>query len=227
LIARVKSVLVGGGFVPQDLIERAVSVGLKIHTTYGSTEMASQVTTTAESDPSEKLYTSGRVLDYREIRTDDSGEIMVRGETLFKGYVTSSGLRPGRDEQGWFATGDLGRIDSEGYLHVTGRKDNMFISGGENVYPEEIETVMLRLSGVADVVVVAVDDEKFGQRPVAFVKFASGVSPAVEKLQELLGNWLPKFKIPVQILDWPDEPPGGKLKRDRQYFKNLARGIRL
>ncbi len=227
LITRIKSVLVGGGFVPQDLIEQAVGRGLKLHTTYGSTEMASQVTTTAADDAADKLFTSGRVLKYREVKVGDSGEIMVRGETLFKGYVTSSGLNPARDEQGWFATGDLGRIDSEGYLHVTGRMDNMFISGGENIHPEEIEAVMLRLPGVEDVVVVAVDDEKFGQRPVAFVKFASGVSPAAEKLQQQLGNWLPKFKIPAQILDWPDEPAGGRLKRDRQHFQSLARGIRL
>jgi O-succinylbenzoic acid--CoA ligase len=219
---KIKSVLVGGGFTPRRLIEKGVQRGLRLHTTYGLTEMASQVTTTLPLDRGEKLYSSGRVLNFREIKISEGGEISVRGKTLFKGYLSPSGLESPLDSQGWYATGDVGRIDADGYLHVIGRRDNMFISGGENIHPEEIERVIGMLDEVEKVIVVPIGCAVYGHRPVAFVKFVPGSGTVTDRLLRLLSERLPKFKIPVRILDWPQIVPGQTLKLDRVYFRNLA-----
>ncbi|UCG61146.1 MAG: AMP-binding protein, partial [Candidatus Zixiibacteriota bacterium] len=202
-------------------IEEANKIGLPLFTTYGLTEMASQVTTTAPQDDRERLYTSGRVLKHREIRISNDREILVKGKTLFTGYVTQTGIETPFDGAGWFATGDLGRVDADGYLVVTGRKDNMFVSGGENIYPEEIEEAIRQLAGVDDVIVVPVDDEKFGQRPVAFVKYVPGKERSPEILLKELGKHLPKFKIPTSIHTWPADVPQAGIKSSRAYFQSL------
>ena len=145
-----KAILMGGGRIPEELVEEALARGLPIHTSYGLTEMASQVTTTPAGAFREELRTSGRALPYREVRVSGEGEILVRGRTLFAGYARGTDLDPSRDDEGWFRTGDLGELDDEGYLRVTGRRDNLFVSGGENVQPEEVESALLRLEGVQE-----------------------------------------------------------------------------
>ena len=98
-------------------------------------------------------------------------EIWVRGRTLFKGYVKGKKCDPARDGKGWFHSGDLGHLDKQGYLTVYGRKDNMFISGGENIYPEEIERVLLESILISDAIVAPIENAAFGKRPVAFIKW--------------------------------------------------------
>jgi O-succinylbenzoic acid--CoA ligase len=147
----------------------------KANTTYGLTEMASQVTTTSPAATLQELYTAGRVLPHREVSISESGRILVQGETLFAGYVGGEGVDRPLDAGGWFHTGDLGELDEAGYLSVRGRVDNMFVSGGENVQPEEVEEALCRLEGVEEAVVVPVEDEEFGARPVAFVRVAGGL----------------------------------------------------
>ncbi|MCX7008985.1 MAG: o-succinylbenzoate--CoA ligase, partial [Kiritimatiellaeota bacterium] len=115
----------------------------------------------------------------------------------------------------WFATGDLGALDADGYLTVHGRKDNMFISGGENIQPEEIEQALLALPGVAAAVVLPRADKEFGARPVAFVQCARKISG--EKLRAALRGKLPAYKVPVEFLPWPKAMPAG-LKISRPFF---------
>ncbi len=221
----IKAVLVGGGSAPQSLLDDAVSRGLSVRTTYGSTEMASQVTTTGPNDPEEKLSTSGRVLDYRQVKISDDGEILVKGETAFRGYVSRDSLDTPFDNDGWFATGDLGRFDDDGYLVVTGRADNMFISGGENIYPEEIESAMCKLPDIEEAVVVPSPDEKFGQRPVAFVRISEGVRFDAEAVMRFLRERLPGYKIPVRFLNWPEDSTRSGIKPDRRYMTTLAEDL--
>ena len=165
-----EAVLMGGGPVPSSLVDEALARGLPLHTSYGLTEMASQVTTTPPGARPEQLRTAGRALPGREVSISERGEILVRGETLFAGYAGGEELDRPLDEEGWFHTRDLGELDESGYLRIGGRLDNLFISGGENVQPEEIEEALCRLNGVEEAVVVPVSDEEFGARPVAFVR---------------------------------------------------------
>jgi O-succinylbenzoic acid--CoA ligase len=184
--------------------------------------MASQVTTTPPGSPRRALHTSGKVLPHREVSISGEGEILVRGETLFEGYVEGEELRRPLDREGWFRTGDLGDLDGEGYLIVRGRRGNMFVSGGENVQPEEIEAALLRLPGVEEAVVVPVPDEVFDARPEAFVRADGRASP--EHLAEALATVLPRFKIPVRFHAWPGDMPEG-MKVDRKLLSGLARRL--
>jgi O-succinylbenzoic acid--CoA ligase len=217
-----KAILLGGGPIPPPLIDEAADRGLPLHTSYGLTEMASQVTATPPGASRQELSTSGRPLPHREISISDTGEILVRGETLFTGYVDRDVVDRPLDADGWFRTGDLGELDVDGYLRVRGRKDNLFISGGENVQPEEIEDALCRLQGVEDAVVVPVPDAEFGSRPVAFVR-ASGGAMEPELLSRELGRALPRFKIPVAFHGWPEE--AGGMKVDRASFRERARRL--
>ncbi len=219
---RLKAVLVGGSFVPERMISEARNRGWPLCTTYGLTEMASQVTTTAVRDSVSRLRTSGRLLNHREMRLAADGEILVRGRPLFKGYVRGSELISGRDSHGWFHTGDIGSLDADGYLSVTGRKDNMFISGGENIHPEEIETALCCLPDVEEAVVVPIPDHEFGQRPVAFVRFMEGAKLTRAEVLACLEKSLPRFKLPVRLYCWPDVQADHALKIGREAFRRFA-----
>ena len=217
-----QAVLMGGGPIPSSLVDRAVAHGLPIHTSYGLTEMASQVTTTPPGASPEELHTAGRVLPNREISISERGEILVRGKTLFAGYAEGEQLDRSLDAGGWFHTRDLGELDENGFLRIKGRMDNLFISGGENVQPEEIEEALCRLEGIDDAVVVPVPDVEFGARPVAFVRMNNG-EPRELVLE--LEKILPRFKIPISFHPWPKEARRG-MKADRATFGKLARQLR-
>lgn len=161
---------------------------------------------------------------HREVSIGEDGEILVRGDTLFAGYVDGDGVNRPLDDRGWFHTGDLGEIDGGGYLRVTGRRDNQFISGGENVQPEEIEAALLRIEGVEQAVVVPVVDEEFGERPVAFVRTRGSLQ--TQRLAKALAPVLPRFKIPIAFRDWPKSQSPEGMKVDRGAFRRLARGSR-
>jgi O-succinylbenzoic acid--CoA ligase len=217
-----EAVLMGGGPVPPSLVDEALARGLPLHTSYGLTEMASQVTTTPPGASPERLRTAGRALPRREVSISESSEILVRGETLFAGYVEGEELNRPLDAEGWFRTGDLGELDEDGYLRIGGRMDNLFISGGENVQPEEIEEALCRLNGVDEAVVVPVSDDEFGARPVAFVRI-NDAEP--RDLAGELEPVLPRFKIPSSFHPWPEEARRG-MKVDRAALGERARRLR-
>ena len=220
-LSALEAVLMGGGPVSASLIDEAVTRGLPIHTTYGLTEMASQVTTTPPGASPEALRTAGRVLPNREVSISENSEILVRGKSLFAGYVEGEKTDRPLDADGWFHTGDLGGLDENDDLRVGGRKDNIFVSGGENIQPEEVEEILCRLDGIEEAVVVPVPDPEFGHRPVAFVRTDDGGDgdPAPE-LEEIL----PRFKIPVAFYPWPEEARRG-MKADRTLLGERARRL--
>jgi O-succinylbenzoic acid--CoA ligase len=235
LPGRVRAVLVGGGPVPAALLDRAVSAGWPVHATYGCTEMASQVTTTPPGASRADLATAGRLLPHRALRIDADaetsagsetgpGEILLGGAVLFRGYVEPDGqgdmrLDPARDENGWYPSGDRGRIDAEGRLRVIGRVDRMFISGGENIQPEEIEAALEQAHGIDRVVVVPVRDAEYGRRPVAFVRSADW-DPAGWRRH--LAARLPAFKIPDAFEPLPAQAVEGRMKVDRHALRSQA-----
>ncbi len=219
VLRRLKAILIGGSDTPPALIHQALNAGLPIHTTYGSTEMSSQITTTPPRAEPEKLFTAGRLLNYRDLMIADSGEILVKGPTLFKGYLNPAGdLEP---SSGWFASGDMGRLEADGYLTILGRKDNMFISGGENICPEEIELCLKTIPGVSNALVVPVKNTEFGWRPAAFV-LTEPEPLSQTALRAVLEQKLPRFKIPDYFWPWPPLETPEQLKLRRQEFIALA-----
>jgi O-succinylbenzoic acid--CoA ligase len=219
-LSGLKAALMGGGAIPPSLVDGALARGVPVHTSYGLTEMASQVTATPSHASREKLRTAGRVLPHREARVSGEGEILVRGETLFAGYLREDGPDLPLDDGGWFRTGDLGEMDADGYLRVLGRTDNLFVSGGENVMPEEIEEALLRIEGVEEAVVVPAPDPEFGERPVAFVRRCGEVG--LVELTPALEAVLPRFKIPATFHEW--EGAFG-MKPDRAALKERAKRL--
>lgn len=222
-LSGLKAVLLGGSAIPESLVRRAIELGVSIHTTYGLTETASQVTTTPPRADLETLLTSGRPLAENTIRISESSEIEVAGESLFTGYLQPNGsiTRPATTD-GWFPTGDLGHFDAKGLLHVNGRRDNMFISGGENIQPEEIERALVQIKGVSQALVVPVPSAEYGHRPVAFVHLRDGTAPDPESLRAALREILPGFKIPDAIFAWPEDPARDGLKASRADFAEQA-----
>lgn len=216
-----QAVLLGGGPIPEALTDEAHERGWPVHTSYGLTETASQVTTTPPGASPDTLRTAGRLLPHRELRLADDGEIQVRGPVLFEGYLQNGTLRSAARDDGWFETGDRGAWTDDDLLRVTGRTDRMFVSGGENVQPEEIESALLKIESVERAVVVPAPDDEFGARPVAFVR---GHLPA-EALADRLEHVLPRFKVPEAFYDWPDDLAGG-MKPDRPAFVRRARRLR-
>ena len=212
--AHLRAVIVGGGPMPQGVLKMAINKGWPIHTTYGMTETTSMVTL-SKKNPS--TGSSGHVLQGNELKIAGDGEILVRSPAICLGYLNADTLENIADEDGWLHTGDLGRLDEAGELYVLGRKDNMFISGGENISPEEIEHTLCGVQGVQKAVVVPIPDPEFGQRPAAFIQGNANF----EDLEEILNRELPRFKIP-KYYPWPDSIWSHSLKPDRKLLTELA-----
>jgi O-succinylbenzoic acid--CoA ligase len=219
----VAAVLLGGGPIPNALLEQGTEQGWPLLTSYGSTEMASQIATTPPGAPLDTLRTAGRRLPHRRLRIRD-GEIQVAGAPLFRGYVTADGREDPRTEDGWYRTGDRGTLDASGRLRVLGRTDRMFVSGGENIQPEEIERALERQEGVERAVVVSVPDPEYGRRPVAFIRGEAAATPAA--LRAALRDHLPGFKIPDALHFLPSEAESKGLKVDRDRLRDRARALR-
>ncbi|MHC4770966.1 MAG: o-succinylbenzoate--CoA ligase [Planctomycetota bacterium] len=217
----VTAILLGGAPLPLNLIQKAMALELPIYRTYGSTEMASQITTTRAIDCCNSNNSAGYPLNYRKVKLSPDGEIRVKGRVLFKGYVHENRVALPLDDDGFFATGDIGYFDDGNRLYLTGRKDLMFISGGENIHPEEIEQAIVQLESVEQAVVVPVEDARFGKRPVAFVKTKKGVEFDDARAKEVLQDRLESFKIPDDFLPWPWEL-GLSLKPSRSEFQACA-----
>jgi O-succinylbenzoic acid--CoA ligase len=215
------AILLGGAVLPLDLTQKAMTLKLPIYRTYGSTEMASQITTTSMEDCRNGNDSAGRPLKYRQVKLTPEGDILVKGESLFRGYISGNRVNLPVDGDGFFVTGDVGYFDDENRLHVTGRKDLMFISGGENIHPEEIEQAIGKIQSVEQVVVVPVEDARFGNRPVAFIKTKQGANFDEAQAKEFLRDRLERFKIPDDFLPWPQESDL-LLKPSKSEFQSCA-----
>lgn len=221
-----RSVLAGGGPVSSTLLSSALLSGLPVLTTYGLTEMSSQVTLSSPFTQAASPVHSGELLLHRELRlSEQDGEILVKGPSLFQGYLDPKGgdLVCPVDRNGWFHTGDLGYFTERNELLVSGRKDNMFISGGENIQPEEIEALLTGIPGICQAVVVGVPHPEYGKRPVAFIKRDdAGGGPEIEDIRQSLTKKTARFKLPDCFFDWPQEEEFHSLKPQRPLFLKKA-----
>ena len=166
--ASLRVVLVGGGPVPPQLLARALSRGFPVIQTYGLTEAASQVATLAPADAARHVGSAGKPLLVTQLRIDSSlpgepGEILVAGPTVTPGYFANPAATAAALREGWLHTGDIGRLDDDGFLFVLDRRDDLIVCGGENVYPAEVEAAALSASGVLEAAVVGVSEPRWGQ----------------------------------------------------------------
>ncbi len=228
--AAVRAVLVGGAGAPAALLARAEERRLPVAPTYGLTEAASQVTTLAPGEATRRPGSSGQPLlgvsvavdvDGRRAEAGEVGEILVAGPTVSPGYLNRP--REGR-EGGWLRTGDLGALDADGHLLVADRRDDLVVSGGENVYPAEVEAALAAHPAVEECAVVGLPDERWGQIVVAAIAGAGGDTPEASLLEAFLRERLAGYKLPRRIEAWDGPLPrtaSGKLLR-RAVRERLA-----
>jgi O-succinylbenzoic acid--CoA ligase len=217
----VRCILLGGSAAPPQLLETCRRLGIPVAPTYGLTEATSQVTTLLPDQVRQNESSSGRPLPLTELkiatpegkaREGEIGEIEIRGPTLFAGYIGDSRTRT-PDE--WFATGDVGYLDADGYLSVVDRRHDLIISGGENIYPAEIERVLRTHPLVADAAVVGVPDETWGARPVAAIVWTGDPTDVEAELRRHCATEISGYKLPDRFWLMAELPrsPSGKLLR--------------
>ncbi len=212
-------VLVGGGPVPPALLDRAAARGLPVVQTYGLTEAASQVTTLAPSEAMSRLGSAGRPLLSADVRIDAPagapGEILIRGPAVTPGYFRDPEATAAAFTGGWLQTGDIGVLDKDGFLTVLDRRDDVIVSGGENIYPAEVEAALLAYPGIEAAAVVGLPDEEWGQRVAAAV--VSGQPVELPRIEPLLRSRLAGYKIPaaVERVDALPTTASGKVQRRR------------
>jgi O-succinylbenzoic acid--CoA ligase len=204
----IRRVLIGGAALPESLRRKAETQGVPVATSYGMTETASQI---AATPPGDTPIGSGKPLDHAQIRISEQGEILMKGDSMAIGQITESGLQSLTDEEGWFHTRDRGRIE-KGILHVEGRMDNQFISGGENIQPETIEGALLEIHGIQEAIVVPKEDMEFGFRPRAWVD-AEISEASVSRWNAYVREVLPGYMVPVEYRRLP-EATGMKHRRE-------------
>ncbi|MCZ7525554.1 MAG: AMP-binding protein [Acidimicrobiia bacterium] len=217
----------GGSAVPAAVADRATALGLSVVRMFGSTEHPS-ITGCTHDDPLEKrLYTDGRPLpgvemrlldeDGREVAPDEPGEIVSRGPDCFVGYTDPALTDEAFDADGWYATGDVGVLDTDGYLAITDRKKDIIIRGGENISALEVEEQLLRMPGVAEVAVVAAPDERLGEHACAFVRMVPAAPTlTLDAVRDRLGEvGLARQKWPEELRSVEDFPrtPSGKIQK--------------
>ena len=197
-----------------------------IYNNYNATE-AGMIATATPADLRAAPDTAGRPADgtelrildgdHREVGDGEVGQIFVRSSTLFDGYTSGATKE---FHEGFMASGDMGYLDAAGRLFVVGRDDEMIVSGGENVYPIEVEKTLTAHPGVAEAAVLGVDDEQYGQRLAAFVVLDKGASVEVDELKQHVRDNLANYKVPRDITLLPALPRGSTGKILRNELRN-------
>ena len=211
-----RAVLIGGAALSRPLYDRATAAGWPLHVSYGMSETAAQVATFTPGDGLWHEGLVGRPLPGHEIRIGDDGRIRIRGPQLMLGYLDGSGL----DAEGWLTTGDLGAIDGDGRLTVLGRADDMLISGGRNIHPQEIESCLAACPGVVDVAVTGLPDPVWGDLVVALVVGSIDHADLLDHAR----RHLPSAALPRRIRQLDSLPRNAAGKLERAALRRLAAG---
>lgn len=199
---RFNAILAGGGPIPVAYIQRAERCGIPVLQTYGMTETSSQTTTLQSADAERKIGSSGKPLFLYQVRIEgteqpgEKGEILIYGPQVTPGYIGKFWDRKVQ-EDGWLHTGDIGYLDEEGFLFVVDRRSDLIVSGGENIYPAEIEKVLLAHPAVREAGVCGVPSEEWGEVPMAFVVLNKPAG--TDELLAYCREHIASYKIPKHL----------------------------
>jgi len=223
-LSSIRCYFTGGERVPKAMLKEYYRKGMAISQIFGQTE-ASTITFLSPDDAILKIGSVGLPVFHGEVRIVDKqgkdvspgevGEIIIRGPTLMSGYWNRPDLTAETIREGWLYTGDLARVDEEGYIYIIDREKDMYISGGENVYPAEIEKVLHTHPKIFDAGIVGVPDEKWGEVGKAFVVLKPGEAMSNGEVFEFLKGKVAKYKIPkyVEYIENLPKTASGKIQK--------------
>jgi fatty-acyl-CoA synthase len=207
---RVRLVMSGGAPLPLSLVEQYKRAGITMQQGFGMSEAAPSIATLDRESALAKAGSIGKPLLHVEAQIVDDhmqplpcgeiGELVIRGPNLMRGYWNRPQATREAFEGGWFHSGDLARMDDQGYLHIVERKKDMFISGGENVYPAEVENAIFALDKIAENAVIGVKDKRWGEVGVAVVALKPNQYLSQEQILAHLKERLATFKVPKRVV---------------------------
>ncbi|MFB8146701.1 o-succinylbenzoate--CoA ligase [Microbacterium sp. NPDC056003] len=216
----------GGSAVPTRILNAYEERGLSFSQGYGMTETSPGATSLSPAMTREKQGSVGLPHFFTEVRIADEhgdmvprgtvGEIQVSGPNVFLGYHgLPEASADAFTDDGWFRSGDLGYLDDDGYLYISDRLKDMIISGGENIYPAEVENLIADIEGISGVAVVGVPDERWGEVPWAVVTLRDGAEVDTEKVRDHLDGLLARYKLPKNVVVVEDLPrtASGKVRK--------------
>lgn len=218
----------GGAPCPQELINFFIARGIAFGQGYGMTETSPTVFMLSKEDYNKKVGSIGKPVMFVDIRivddngndieTGEIGELIFRGPNVLKEYWNLPNETAKSFKDGWFYSGDLARKDEDGFIYIAGRKKDMIISGGENIYPLEVEQVFLEHPNVNEIAVIGTHDDKWGEVPIAIISLKNGITDKVELINHCQAR-LAKYKCPKRI-DFVNElPKNATGKIDKAYLK--------
>ena len=215
---KLRVILLGGEFIPMALIDACEKKSLPIYKTYGMTETFSQSVTFSVLDYPHKRDSVGRPLPGMQVRidnpdTDGVGEIHLTGPMVMTGYINKEPI------DGDLDTDDIGYVDEDGFVYILNRRKDLIISGGENIYPKELEDLVYTLPSVKECAVVPVPDDKWGQVPALFVAFHNGESMTADDILSFMTKSLAKYKVPKYVKILPALPRNGTGKIVRNELR--------
>ena len=215
---KLRVILLGGEFIPMALIDACEKKSLPIYKTYGMTETFSQSVTFSVLDYPHKRDSVGKPLPGMQIRIDSPdadgvGEIHLTGPMVMTGYIGKEPI------DGDLNTDDIGYVDEDGFVYILNRRKDLIISGGENIYPKELEDLVYTLPSVKECAVVPVSDPKWGQVPALFVAFHDGESMTSDEILSFMTQSLAKYKIPKYVKILPALPRNGTGKIVRNELR--------
>lgn len=225
-LSMLRNLMVGGAPLPERMFTTWASKGISISQGFGMTETAPGIRMLDPRDGIVKAGTAGREhfftesrvvgLNGEDVAPDEPGEIWAHGPNLMTGYWGKADETAAVLQDGWYRTGDIGSLDSDDYLRIHDRMKDMYISGGENVYPAEVENVLLNIAGVAEAAVIGVDDDRWGESGVAFVVLEPGEDRTGDDIREDAQTRLAKYKVPREVLVVDDMPrtTTGKIRKN-------------
>ena len=225
-LSSLRTAVVGGAPMPVPLLETWQERGVAIAQGYGLTEAAPNVLCVPPEDAVRKAGCAGKPYPHVDVRLGAHGELQVRGPNVFPGYWRNPEATTAAFEDGWLRTGDVAEVDEEGFVRIAGRLKDMYISGGENVYPAEVESVLHEHPTVAEAAVVGVPDERWGEAGIAFVVVRRGAAASGEELVGHCAERLERFKVPSRVVFLDELPRSGMDKVLKQELAALVAEVR-
>jgi fatty-acyl-CoA synthase len=235
-LSSIDSIFIGGAPCPSPLLRTYLDRDVPIRQGFGMTENCGSGILLDTEDLERKFGSCGKPMFHcnarvwdeagNDTRPDQIGELMLKGPVVMKEYWNMPEQTEASFTDGWFHTGDLAKVDEDGYFYIVERKKDMLITGGENVYPAEVEDVILAHPDVREVGVIGVADEKWGESVRAIVVPAPEKTLTLEDIREFCTGKLAKYKIPKSVVvvdELPRNPSGKILKRVlREHYGNLT-----